>query len=89
MAGPQEVPPASFPMLVSMLATQAAMALGQLENPVTKKKEINLDFAKRLIDTLGVLETKTQGNLTNEEAAVLTAVLTELRFGFVAAKSGG
>lgn len=86
MANPQEVPPASFPMLVSMLATQASLALGHLENPVTKKKEKNLDFAKHLIDTLEMLEAKTKGNLTTEESSVLTAVLTELRFAFVAAK---
>lgn len=81
----QKIPPASFPMLVTTLAAQAATALGQMENPLTKKKEVNLDLAKHMIDTIDILVAKTKGNLTSEEDAMLTAVLHELRMSYLAA----
>jgi len=39
--------------------------------------------AKRLIDYLGVVEEKTKGNLSAEEARVLTEVVFQLRSGFL------
>ena len=56
-----EMPPASFAMLVSSLSTQALVALGYLPDPGTGQPMVNRDLAKHLIDTLGILEEKTQG----------------------------
>ena len=84
MADKPEIPPASFGFLISTLAAQAMTSLGKSPNPITKQNEVNLDLAKHFIDTLAVLETKTKGNLTKEEAAVLEAVLHELRMTFMA-----
>ena len=42
-----------------------------------------LATARQLIDTLVMLEQKTQGNLTDDEKQLLQAALTELRFGYV------
>jgi hypothetical protein len=42
-------------------------------------------MAKHFIDTLAVLEEKTKGNLTSEEASLLAAVLHQSRVGYVAA----
>lgn len=39
--------------------------------------------ARQLIDTLAVLEEKTQGNLTDEEGQLLQAVLSDLRIRYV------
>ena len=78
-----EMPPASFPMLVSTLATQALVALGQLPDPFSGQPELNLPVAKHFIDTLSVLEQKTNGNLTEDETAMLTDVLHQLRMAFV------
>jgi hypothetical protein len=87
MAGDSsKIPPASFPILVSTLGAQAMTALGQIENPLTKKREVNLDLAKHVIDTLDILAEKTKGNLTGEEAAMLQAVAHELRMAYLAAK---
>ena len=80
------IPPASFPILVSTLGAQAMTALGQIENPLTKKREVNLDLAKHVIDTLAILSEKTRGNLSAEEAAMLDAVTHELRMAYLAAK---
>ena len=79
------LPPASFAMLASSLATQAMMNLGAIENPVMRKAEINLDEAKFPIDMLGMLEQKTKGNLSPEEAKLLEALLFDLRMQYVQA----
>ncbi len=42
-----------------------------------------LATARQLIDTLVMLEQKTQGNLIDDEKQLLQAALTELRFGYV------
>lgn len=80
------LPPASFSVLVTSLATQALLALGQVPDPSGKVVR-QLDQARHLIDLLGVLEDKTKGNLTDDEAAMLEGVLHELRMAFVAAQS--
>ena len=76
------LPPASFSFLVTSLATQAVAAMGQIPAQ-DGKPVVQLDHAKHFIDTLGVLDEKTKGNLTPDEAAMLTNVLHELRLLFV------
>jgi len=78
-----EMPPASFAMHVTSLASEAMMALGQVPHPMTGKTETNLKVAKYFIDTLAVLEEKTKGNLTAEESQALEAFLHQLRLGYV------
>ena len=78
-----ELPPASFPMLVSTLATQALVALGQLADPLAGQPMLNLPIARHFIDTLALLEQKTKGNLSADESAMLTEVLHQLRMAFV------
>ncbi len=82
----RQVPPASFSMLVQSLLTQALYHLGDLaargSAPV-----VDLDMARHSIDTLGILEEKTRGNLTPEEKAVLDRALYEARMRFVAVAS--
>lgn len=81
--GPDAVPEASFILFISSLATQVLMALGEIENPMTRKREKNLAQAKFTIDTLGVIEEKTRGNLTPEEQRYLEGVLYDLKMSFV------
>lgn len=76
-------PEASFILFISSLATQALIALGEIENPITGKKERNLAQAKFTIETLKVIEEKTRGNLTPEEKRYLEGVLYDLRMSFV------
>lgn len=47
-----------------------------------KAVQEGLSGARQIVDILGVLETKTAGNLTNEEQQLLSSVLTELRIGY-------
>src|ERR1700745_2409623 len=52
------MPPASLEMLLTMLATEALVALGQLPHPVTGKLQPQRNQAKYLIDMLEVLRDK-------------------------------
>ncbi|MHC5022661.1 MAG: DUF1844 domain-containing protein [Planctomycetota bacterium] len=82
-AGGRELPAADFKTLVGVLATQAIMGLGAMGDPQTGRRVIDLEGARFSIDLLGVLEEKTAGNLSDEEAAELKQVLAELRARFV------
>lgn len=81
-------PEQDFSFFVTMLSLQASIALGQVPNPATNKKEENPEQAKFLIDTLGMLKEKTKGNLTSEESDLLENLLYELRMQYVS-KTGG
>ena len=69
--------------LINMLTTQALFAMGVLRIKGQEEKEPDLQMARYNIDMLEVLEEKTKGNLTAEEAAALKNTLSELRMGFV------
>ena len=79
------LPPASFEFLVTTLATQAMMALGQLPGPDGKTEKVQKPVAKHYIDLLGVLEEKTKGNLEATEAKLLSDLLHNMRMAFVQA----
>lgn len=86
-SGDESIPPASFAMLVNSLATQAMASMGQLPGEDGQPLPINLDFARHFIDSLAVLEEKTKGNLTEEEAGHLGEALHQLRMLFVTIRS--
>lgn len=67
----------------SSLSMQVLAALGEIPNPATQAREVNLEQAKYLIDLLGVLQDKTRGNLTTEESRLLEEMLYELRMRYV------
>lgn len=79
--------PADFSSLVLSLAAGAHSGLGLAPHPMSGKVEKNLVQAKYNIDLLGILEAKTQGHLTPEEAQLLQAVLYDLRMRFVEAQT--
>lgn len=74
---------ASFAMLITELAMQATLFLGEIPDPETNEPIEDLNRAKYLIDELGVLEQKTAGNLTPDEERALKNVLYELRMKYV------
>lgn len=77
------LPPASFQALWTELASQAYMFLGAIPDPKTGQAVVAPEYARYYIDLLGVLEEKTKGNLTDEEAEEFGKVLNELRQVFV------
>lgn len=77
------MPEPSFASLVDMLAMQAVMYLGGVADPKTGQAIFDPIYARHMIELLAVLEEKTKGNLTEQEAADLAGVLRELRARFV------
>jgi hypothetical protein len=82
--GPEEFPEASFTGLVNMLAVEAVMYLGLMENPMGGGRSVDLEAARHVIDMLAMLEQKTSGNLSPQEDGLLRDVLADLRMQFVA-----
>ncbi len=73
----------TFETFVLSLGTATLVALGEVENPVSGKKEKNLVSAKQHIDILEMLMTKTSGNLTEQEKKLMEAILYETRMKYV------
>jgi hypothetical protein len=69
--------------LIVGLAAQAEQALGGQLPAGLPNGMAARDVARSLIDTLGMLEAKTRGNLAPDEQQLLTQALTQLRFRFV------
>ena len=77
-----------FIEFVMMQAQNAALFLGQIPNPQTGQAEVNLEVARMFIDQLAMIQEKTRGNLTSEEATVLRNALSSLQMAFVEASQG-
>jgi len=76
-----------FSSFILSLYSSGLVQLGKVEDPITGKKNINLDLAKHTIEMIAMLEEKTKGNLTQEENKLLEALLNEIRLAFVEAKA--
>ena len=76
--------PVTFSSFAISLAQSALAQMG--ETPAgAPAVEQNLGLARHAIDILGMLESKTQGNLDEEEQKLLASLLDELRMKFVTA----
>jgi len=75
--------PTSFVSFMMSIASNAASALGMMEHPVTHQREVDVELGKHWIDVLGMLEKKTQGNLTAQEKRMLESLLSDLRMQYV------
>ena len=78
------MPEVTFTAFVMSLNTSALFHLGEISDPVSGEKQQDLVLAKHTIDTLKLLESKTQGNLTGEEQDILRNVLYDLKMRYVA-----
>ncbi len=72
-----------FIEFVMMQAQNAALFLGQIPNPQSGQGEVNLELARMFIDQLAMIQEKTRGNLSSEEAGVLRNTLANLQMTFV------
>ncbi|OIP44454.1 MAG: hypothetical protein COX17_06140 [Deltaproteobacteria bacterium CG23_combo_of_CG06-09_8_20_14_all_60_8] len=80
------MPDVTFEAFVLSLNTAALFHMGELADPVTGKKQKDPMMARQTIDTLNLLQEKTHGNLSEEEADLLDTILHDLRLRFVLAK---
>lgn len=69
----------NFVNYITSLGLQALIFLGETPSPITGQTEKNLDQARILIDTLVMLQAKTQGNLNEQEDNLLSASIYELQ----------
>jgi hypothetical protein len=72
-----------FLQLVLSLQAGAMQQMGKIVSAVSGQIERDLELARHTIDILGMVESKTKGNLTQEESRLLNHVLYELRMNFV------
>ena len=77
-----------FTTFVLSLGSSALVHLGEIHHPETAEAQENLLLARQVIDLLAMLEEKTRGNLTPEEARFLSDLLADLRLKFVEKSRG-
>ena len=77
------MPEVTFTTLVLSLNNSALLHLGELADPETGQQNRDLGLAKHTIDTLRLLQEKTVGNLTANEAELLENMLYDLRMRYV------
>ena len=75
-----------FLYLVSTFKTSAIVALGEMENPMTNKKDLNLEQASYYIDLLDMLQSKASGNMSEYEEQMLINTVSELRMELIRKK---
>lgn len=81
----EEMQAALFAQLVMQQANMAMMLLGKVPHPESGQTVKDLEAARLFIDQLEMLESKTKGNLSKEEAGLLKQSLMSLRLAFVEA----
>jgi len=72
-----------FHQLLAMFQALALQQLGKLLNPISGKVERDLQQAKITIDMIGMIQNKTEGNLTDSEQTMIENILLDLRMNYV------
>ena len=72
-----------FYQLVTTFQNAAWQQLGKQVNPITQKVEQDLEQASLSINMLDMLQSKTKGNLSEEEVKFLTQIISDLKLNFV------
>ncbi|MGA2224473.1 MAG: DUF1844 domain-containing protein [Syntrophobacteraceae bacterium] len=80
-------PEVTLATFIFSLSSSALVHLGEIPEPQTNRTEVDLPIAKQIIDTLGMLQDKTKGNLDQDEERLLKSVLYDLRMRYIQ-KSG-
>jgi hypothetical protein len=80
---PEQMMTALFAHLVMQQTNMAMMLMGKVPHPETGQIIKDMEAAKLFIDQLEMLEAKTKGNLSKEEANLLKQNLMTLRLAYV------
>ena len=78
-----ELPPVDFISFIGSLGASALMYLGEKVAPDQPEGLKDMAGAKQMIDLIALLEDKTKGNLTDEEAHMIQTLLYNLRMRYV------
>jgi hypothetical protein len=78
------LPEVDFPSFIMSLSTSVFIHLGEIPDPTTNQKKIDLPLAKQTIDLISMLKEKTEGNRTEDEDRLMDELLYNLRMKFLA-----
>lgn len=78
------LPEVDFPSFIMSLSTSVFIHLGEIPDPTSNQKSINLPLAKQTIDLIAMLKEKTEGNRTEDEDRLMDELLYNLRMKFLA-----
>ena len=82
--GPSEfLPPLDFSSVVFPFYSQALIKLGLMEDPIKGSGDLDIGYAKRLIDILDLLKERTKGNLDSKESDFLESCLIQLKMHYM------
>ena len=73
-----------FSTFIMSLTSSAFYQLGDMPDPSTGKKEVNLPAVQQTIDMLIMLREKTKGNLKEDEEKLIEQLIYELQVKYVA-----
>jgi hypothetical protein len=79
--------PVAFTSFIMSLATQVLVQLGQMPSPSGMEIPIDRESARQTIDIIAMLQKRTKGNLSSEEARFLEEVLHSLRVSYLHGKT--
>ena len=77
------LPQVTLATFIFSLSSSALVHLGEIPEPETNRTLVDLPIAKQIIDTLGMLQEKTKGNLDQDEERLLKSVLYDLRMRYI------
>lgn len=77
------IPPLDITSLLVPFYTQALVKLGEINDPISKKTDLDLEYARRLIELIDLFKEKTKGNLTGEEENFVEGILYKLKSTFI------
>ena len=73
----------TFSALILSLSTSALVNLGELPDPLSNEKGVNLTLAKQTIGIVEMLKEKTKGNLSVDESRLINNMLYDLRMKYM------
>jgi len=83
VSGEKEELEMDFSGFILSLNASALIHLGEIPDPHSKKREVNIPAAKHTITILEILAEKTEGNLTEEEKQLLDDMIYNIRMKYV------
>lgn len=83
MSGEKDELKMDFSGFILSLNASALIHLGEIPDPHSKKREVNIPAVKHTITILEILAEKTEGNLTEEEKQLLDDMIYNIRMKYV------
>lgn len=73
----------TFSTFILSLSSSALVSLGELPDPITNEKKVDLNMARQTITLIEIIKEKTKGNLTEEEERLIDNTLCDLKLKYV------